>query len=312
MFSALFQESGLSLERLRTFCMVAEHGGFSKAAGGDSVRQSQFSHQVAALEQFFRTPLLERRGRTVVLTSAGADLHRRAAMILGQLEEFKLRQARGIVKLRIGAGSSVQEFLLGPVLIPLLAGDGSLHVDVESASSDVCEEAVRGYRLDLAIARPPRASRGLTRHTLAKSRLVAIVAQGAFPEADERSSLVELGKLPTVLLGGSGVLKSSTLDVFRRAGVTPNLRIESSTFLEVKRFVTAGLGIAYVPDYCLRAGDEKTLRSWIVPQMRSMRREVVLFHLTERTRDEAFEKLVGRLVSELRRLVSAKSPTMRK
>ena len=65
----------------------------------------------------------------------------------------------------------------------------------------------------------------------------------------------------------------------------------------------AGLGVACVPDYCLRAGDEKTLRSWIVPQMRSMRREVVLFHLAERTRDEAFQKLVGRLVSDLRRLV---------
>jgi DNA-binding transcriptional LysR family regulator len=304
MFEALFEESGLSLERLRTFCMVAEHGGFSKAALGDSVRQSQFSHQVAALEQFFKTPLLERRGRTVVLTNAGADLHRRAAMILGQLEEFKLRQARGIVKLRIGAGSSVQEFLLGPVLIPLLAGDGSLHVDVESTSSDACEEAVRGYRLDLAIARPPRASRGLTLHALAKSRLVAIVARGAFREAGERSSLVELGKLPTVLLRGSGVLRSSTLDVFRRAGVTPNLRIESSTFLEVKRFVAAGLGVAYVPDYILREEDERTLRSWIVPQMRTMRREVVLFHLAERTRDGAFEKLVGRLVSDLRRLTS--------
>jgi len=307
MFDDLFKESGLSLERLRTFCMVAEHGGFSKAAGGDSVRQSQFSHQVAALERFFGTPLLERRGRTVVLTNTGADLHRRAAMILGQLEEFKLRQERGIVQLRIGAGMSVQEFLLGPVLIPLLAGDGTLHVDVESLSSNACEEAVRGYRLDLAIARPPRASRGLTLHTVAKSRLVAVAAHGAFEEADGRSSLSALGKLPTVLLSGTGVLKSSTLDVFRRAGVTPNLRIESSTLPEVKRFVEAGLGIAYLPEYCLQAEDAETLRYWVVPKMRSMRREVVLFHLTERARGEAFEKLVARLVSDLRRLVARRN-----
>ena len=112
MFDDLFRESGLSLERLRTFCMVAEHGGFLKAASGDSVRQSQFSHQIAALERFFGAPLLERRGRTVVLTRAGADLHRRATMILGQLEEFKLRQGTGVVRLKIAAGISVQVFLL--------------------------------------------------------------------------------------------------------------------------------------------------------------------------------------------------------
>ena len=304
MFNDLFRESGLSLERLRTFYMVAEHRGFLKAAGGDSVRQSQFSHQVAALEQFFGTPLLERRGRTVVLTNAGADLHRRVAMILGQLEEFKQRQERGIVQLRVGAGISVQEFLLSPVLIPLLADDGALHVDIENLSSNACEEAVRGYRLDVGIARPPLASRGLTLHTVAKSRLVAVVAHGAFEEANERSSLADLGKLPTVLLTGSGVMKSSTLEVFRRAGVTPNLRIESSTLLEVKRFVAAGLGITYLPDYCLQPGDVGKLRCWVVPQMRSMRREVVLFHLTERARGGAFEKLIARLVSDLRSLVA--------
>jgi DNA-binding transcriptional LysR family regulator len=143
----------------------------------------------------------------------------------------------------------------------------------------------------------------LTRHRIAASRLLAVVARGTFEEVDERTSLADLAKLPTVLLAGAGVLKSSTLDILRGAGVPLNVRIEASTLLEVKRFVEAGLGITYLPEYCLHPEDTRKLRSWLVPEMRSVRREVVLFHLTERARGGTFEELITRLVRDLRNLV---------
>ncbi|MBI4661435.1 MAG: hypothetical protein HY735_21645 [Verrucomicrobia bacterium] len=46
MHEELFSRSGLSLERLKTRCEIADRGGISKAAEGDPVKQSQFSRQL--------------------------------------------------------------------------------------------------------------------------------------------------------------------------------------------------------------------------------------------------------------------------
>src|SRR5580658_2567227 len=46
MFENLFAQSGLSLDRLKTFREIVSAGGISAAGGHDSNRQSQFSRQL--------------------------------------------------------------------------------------------------------------------------------------------------------------------------------------------------------------------------------------------------------------------------
>ena len=64
---------GFTIERLRTFCRIAEAGSISLAAKGDLTRQSQFSRQVKELEEFFGTKLVERAGKTIRLTEDGRN-----------------------------------------------------------------------------------------------------------------------------------------------------------------------------------------------------------------------------------------------
>lgn len=52
-FEHLFDISGLSIDRLRSFLKVAEAGNLATAAQGDVVRQSQYSRQIKELEGFF-------------------------------------------------------------------------------------------------------------------------------------------------------------------------------------------------------------------------------------------------------------------
>jgi len=55
MFENLFAQSGLSLERLKTFREIVAAGGITAAAGDDSNRQSQFSR---TLTSRLKRPLL--------------------------------------------------------------------------------------------------------------------------------------------------------------------------------------------------------------------------------------------------------------
>ena len=61
------------LSALRGFEAAARLGSFSRAAEEQNMTQSAISHQVKALEEFFRQPLFKRIGRSVELTDAGRD-----------------------------------------------------------------------------------------------------------------------------------------------------------------------------------------------------------------------------------------------
>src|SRR2546428_10036760 len=93
MVSQLLQETGLSLDRLQSFCLVAEAGGVTKAAKGDPARQSLFSRQVKELEEFFGTELVRRKGRGIALTAARQRLHllaREQLLALSDLQKASL------------------------------------------------------------------------------------------------------------------------------------------------------------------------------------------------------------------------------
>src|SRR5689334_22230885 len=89
MFGKLFALSGLSLDRLRALVEIGSAGSIMKAAGGDPIRQSQYSRQIKELEDFFQTSLLERHGKSVRLTARGKELTRISRFFLLGLSNFQ-------------------------------------------------------------------------------------------------------------------------------------------------------------------------------------------------------------------------------
>lgn len=49
MSGSVFERKGVSVERLKTLIAIDEAGGITAAAGGNAVRQSQFSRQLKEL-----------------------------------------------------------------------------------------------------------------------------------------------------------------------------------------------------------------------------------------------------------------------
>jgi len=116
MVSGLLSESGLSLDRLESFCLVAQAGGVTKAARGDPARQSLFSRQIKELEEFFGIELIRRKGRGVALTEAGERLNLIARDCFAALSDFKGGCKSRPVEVVIGTGDSVIQWLLMPRL----------------------------------------------------------------------------------------------------------------------------------------------------------------------------------------------------
>src|SRR6266478_6772887 len=145
MFENLFAQSGLSLERLKTFREIVAAGGITAAAGDDSNRQSQFSRQLKELERYFGVELLKRGHGPAELTDAGQRLYEIIGHTLSALEEFRLTCAGQLVELTIGAGESLIQWLLLPRLSGLAAAHPKLTVVFQNLKTDeILEQLVNG------------------------------------------------------------------------------------------------------------------------------------------------------------------------
>src|SRR5205807_9531937 len=136
MFENLFANSGLSLERLKTFREIVAAGGITAAARDDSNRQSQYSRQLKELEKYFGAELLRRGHGPAELTDAGQRLYEIIGHTLSALDEFRLTCAGQPVELRIGAGESLIQWLLLPRLSGLTTAHPRLSVTFKNLKTD--------------------------------------------------------------------------------------------------------------------------------------------------------------------------------
>lgn len=264
MFEELFSKGGLSLDRLRSFLEMAEAGSIAKAAPGDPVRQSQISRQIRELEEFFGGELTHRRGKTLVLTSAGRRL---AALVRGQLqglEDFR-HEARDAPKAYIfGAGASTLETMVAPRL-PALAGTlGGALLRTESHRSRALVEAVREGRVDFAVVRRDAIIEPSKKNCLPLMKLSfhLCIPRCLLPKGKLDSHLGDpevWAKLPFAAGRDGGQLDSAIREAMARAGVDFRPRFECGSMLQVRQLVAQEECAAVLPNLALPGLDEKRI-----------------------------------------------------
>ena len=108
-------ERGLSFDRLRSLVEVGQAGSIAKAVHGDGVRQSQYSRQMKELEEFFGVELTRKRGKVLVLTTAGRELARMATETFSAFENFRTESRNIPRRFTLGAGDSLHYWIVTPI-----------------------------------------------------------------------------------------------------------------------------------------------------------------------------------------------------
>ena len=171
MFSKLFAESGLSLDRLKALLAVGAAGSIVKATGGDPVKQSQYSRQIKELEDFFRIKLVERHGKGIRLTSNGKELARISRFFLLGLSNFQRGCLTEEQTFRIGASATfIQRFLL-PVVSNAKVVQSDTRYIAETVSDDEIERRLHDLTLDFGVTTQAAISRPLQLKEVGKWRL---------------------------------------------------------------------------------------------------------------------------------------------
>ncbi len=150
----------LDSRQLRAFVSLARTGSFTKTARELHLSQSAISHSIKALEDEVQCRLLDRLGKSVLLTQAGEQLLSHAERILSEMDTARERLRDlgkwGHGRLRIGASPTSCQYILPNVLREFKESFPQCIIQIEPGDTPIALELLHSNRIDLALALQPR------------------------------------------------------------------------------------------------------------------------------------------------------------
>jgi LysR family transcriptional regulator, transcriptional activator of the cysJI operon len=264
--------SAIESFRLIVFRTVAERLSFTQAAEILHLSQPAVTSHVKALEEELGVRLLERSSTGTTLTPAGERLQSFAQEV-GRLTQQTLRaigslNGEQLGPLRLGASTTIAQYLLPRVLARFVASYPKLDLSIVSANTSEIVALMLARKIDLGLIEGPPGTTDLKVEPFVGDEIVVIVGkEHRFASAEEQPvALASLATEPLLFRElGSGT-RRVVEDALRKAGLEPrSLRIvmELDSTEAIKSGAEAGLGVGFVSLGALRNSAATNLR--IVP-----------------------------------------------
>ena len=174
---------GVTINQLRTFVAVADHGSFSGAARELRRAQSAISYAITALEAALRVELFERDTRKVQLSPAGRNLLPDARAVISRTEEMKDRAGSiartGVPQISFAVDVYFPRARLIDSLLALQADAPTAVIDLRMTTMQGGENLVLDGTCSLAvtIADVPEVSpSAIERHWLCETPMLTVCA----------------------------------------------------------------------------------------------------------------------------------------
>ena len=254
----------INYELYKVFYYVATTLSFSEAASQLYISQSAVSQSIKTLEKKLDQTLFIRSTKRVQLTPEGEILlrHVEPAINLIKRGETNLTEANTSGgQLRIGASDTVCRYFLVPYLEKFHKEFPNAHINVINATSIRCTELLETGQVDLIVVNTPNTYLG--NHAVVKeirSFRDVFIANDHFKELrDKKLSLKQLLKYPILMLERKSTTSEFLHSLFQRErlDLVPEIELASNDLLI--DLANIGLGIAFVPDYCLTPKNSENL-----------------------------------------------------
>ncbi|MFD5895222.1 LysR family transcriptional regulator [Streptomyces sp. NPDC060366] len=262
----------LNLHQLRLLRELAHRGTIAAVADALSYSPSAVSQQLSLLERNAGVPLLERSGRRVALTPAGANLVRHAEVILERLETARTELAEGrevAGPLRLGIYPSAARALASGLLVYLRRAYPRLEPWVWEVDPADAPDALRVGRLDLALThyydyeydsgdgRPPPAEPGIRSRPVftERMRLATPTDPALAPDPDpapDEDPVRKWRHAPWILPTPGTLCHTSVTRLCEASGFHVDSWHRVDDYDTALGLVAAGAGVAVVPDLSAR------------------------------------------------------------
>ena len=252
----------INYELYKVFYHVAATLSFSEASKQLFISQSAVSQSIKVLEKKLNQTLFIRSTKKVQLTPEGEILlkHVEPAINLIQKGENQLLEANTLNggQLRIGASDTICRYYLIPYLNRFHKAYPNVHIKVTNQTSIECAYLLEYGQVDFIITNYPNSGLSNSQNVRVINEFhdVFVANQEYFPLKGETVSLQKLQTYPILMLDRKSTTSEFLHHMFQREqlDLVPEIELSSNDLLiDLARI---GLGIAFVPDFCIPENDK--------------------------------------------------------
>lgn len=247
----------MDLVLLRSLLAVVEYGGLTEAAAHLGVSQSALSRRMAQLQEELQAPLLQRVGRSVVLTELGRlaledarSLVQRYDALKRRLHEHVQLQA-GVV--RIGGGATAVAFLLPKEIAAFRERHPGIVFQLKEAGSRDTEEAVLRSDLELGAVTLPTRSKEVIVRPWVEDRIVLVAASKHRLARQRTVRATDLEGETVVGFEADTAVRRLIDAALRQVGVRVNVAMELRSVAAILQMVEATQSLAFVSEVAVPA-----------------------------------------------------------
>jgi DNA-binding transcriptional LysR family regulator len=247
----------INYEHYKVFYFVAKTLSFSEASKQLYISQSAVSQSIKVLEKKLNQHLFIRSTKKVQLTPEGDMLlkHIEPAVNLIMRGENHLMETHTLNggQLRIGASDTICRYILLPFLKIFHEKYPNVHIKVTNNTSIECVSLLEKGSVDFIITNFPNRRIVDTAKTLKIKEFKDVFIAGNRYSKLKNSSLAlkDIQEYPILMLDKNSTTSEYIHDLFRekKLELIPEIELSSNDLLiDLARI---GLGIAFMPDFCI-------------------------------------------------------------
>lgn len=238
-----------TLRQLKYFVTAVECGSVAEASRKLFIAQPSISTAIKGLEESFGVQLFIRHhAQGVSLTPSGTRFHRKAVKLLRMAHEFEQNaladQETVAGRIEVGCFETVAPLVLPRLICGFKARFPGIEVLIRDGEQHELVQGLTAGRFDVALLYNHELDSSLRVEPLVTPKKPYILLPGGHRFASRQQvSLAELAAEPMILLD---VLPSRNyfVNLFTRAGLTPNIVFSSPSIELVRGMVGQGFGFA--------------------------------------------------------------------
>ena len=216
--------------RLKVFHSVATNLSFTKASKELFISQPAISKHIHELEVQYKTPLFDRVGSHIGLTHAGELLLSHTKQLLAayrQMDfEMNLLTDNFAGELRLGASTTISQYVLPPVLASFIKKFPEIKVSLLNGNSRDIEQVLREGKITLGLVEGTAHQSTLHYTPFMRDELVVVAHTGSSLAAYDEISLKQLRTLDVVEAAlAEHQVKLSQLNVVLQMGSTESIKL---------------------------------------------------------------------------------------
>ena len=254
----------INYELYKVFYHVAKSLSFSEAADALFISQSAVSQSIKTLEKRLNQTLFIRSTKRVALTKEGELLlkHIGPAINLITRGENQLCSDPKIgVQLRIGSSDTICRYYLVPYLNNFHKQYPNIHIKVTNGTSLQCAKLLERNEVDVIVTNSPNSALNNMMQIVPVKEFhdIFIANKEAFPLTDHPITLQELQQYPILMLEKRATTSLFLHNLFleNSLDLVPAIELSSNDLLI--DLAKIGLGIAFIPDYCVKELEDLTV-----------------------------------------------------